>query len=122
VLEPREYMRLIQLYAEYAYVVDSNDWERWPEFFVEHGVYKLQPRENYEQGLPLCLLSLESKAMLRDRVYGAKETMYHDPYYQRHLVGMPRVVTPSMITNRRCLMRDVIETSWLIRMVASSSR
>jgi salicylate 5-hydroxylase small subunit len=91
VLEPREYLRLMQLYTEYALVVDSNDWDRWPEFFVEHGIYKLQPRENHEQGLPLCLLSLESKAMLRDRVYGVKETMYHDPYYQRHLVGMPRV-------------------------------
>jgi salicylate 5-hydroxylase small subunit len=27
---------------------------------------------------------------MRDRVYGV-ETLYHDPYYQRHIVGMPRV-------------------------------
>jgi salicylate 5-hydroxylase small subunit len=26
-------------------------------------------------------------------VYGVKETMYHDPYYQRHIVGTPRVVS-----------------------------
>jgi salicylate 5-hydroxylase small subunit len=30
--------------------------------------------------------------MIQDRVYGVKETMYHDPYYQRHIVGTPRVI------------------------------
>jgi salicylate 5-hydroxylase small subunit len=31
--------------------------------------------------------------MIRDRVYGVKETMYHDPYYQRHIVGTPRILS-----------------------------
>ena len=30
--------------------------------------------------------------MIQDRVYGVKETMYHDPYYQRNIVGTPRVL------------------------------
>jgi salicylate 5-hydroxylase small subunit len=81
------------LYSEYALACDSADWEHWPDFFVEDGTYRLQPRENFEQGLPLCLLALESQAMIRDRVYGVKETLYHDPYYQRHIVGAPRVVS-----------------------------
>jgi salicylate 5-hydroxylase small subunit len=29
--------------------------------------------------------------MLKDRVYGITETLYHDPYYQRHVVGAPIV-------------------------------
>ena len=29
--------------------------------------------------------------MLKDRVYGISETIYHDPYYQRHIVGAPMV-------------------------------
>jgi salicylate 5-hydroxylase small subunit len=29
--------------------------------------------------------------MLKDRVYGITETLYHDPYYQRHVVGTPVV-------------------------------
>jgi salicylate 5-hydroxylase small subunit len=29
--------------------------------------------------------------MLQDRVYGIRETLFHDPYYQRHVVGAPRV-------------------------------
>ena len=80
-----------QLYADYASAVDSGNWDLWPEFFTEQCVYKLQPRENHERGFPLCTLSLTSKGMLKDRVYGIKETLYHDPYYQRHVVGAPMV-------------------------------
>jgi len=49
------------------------------------------PRENHERGLPLATLSFESKAMLKDRVYGIRETLFHDPYYQRHVTGLPLV-------------------------------
>ena len=87
------YFELLSLYSDYAMVCDSTEWEKWPDFFVDTGTYRLQPRENFEQGLPLCLLALESKAMIQDRVYGVKETLYHDPYYQRHIVGTPRIVS-----------------------------
>lgn len=82
---------LQQLYADYAAAVDSGQWDLWPEFFIDDCVYKLQPRENHERGLPLATLALTSKGMLKDRVYGISETLYHDPYYQRHVVGAPVV-------------------------------
>ena len=87
----QDYQDLVQLHADYASAVDSGQWALWPEFFTEQCVYKLQPRENFERGFPLCTLSLTSKGMLKDRVYGIKETLYHDPYYQRHVVGAPIV-------------------------------
>ena len=80
---------LVQLHADYAAAADSGDWSLWPDFFTEDGVYKLQPRENHERGFPLCTLSFDSRASLRDRVYGIQETLFHDPYYQRHVVGAP---------------------------------
>ena len=80
-----------QLYADYAVAVDSGRWDAWPEFFTEQCIYKIQPRENFERGLPLATLALTSKGMLKDRVYGIQETLYHDPYYQRHVVGTPVV-------------------------------
>ena len=85
------HMALSRLYADYALAVDSGHWDLWPEFFTEQCVYKLIPRENHERGFPLCTLSFTSKGMLKDRVYGIQETLYHDPYYQRHLVGAPVV-------------------------------
>ena len=85
----QDYWELVQLHAQYAAAVDSGNWDLWPEFFTDDAVYKLQPRENFDRGLPLATLSFESKAMLRDRVFGIKETLFHDPYYQRHVVGAP---------------------------------
>lgn len=91
-LEPLVYTELLQLYAEYTATVDAGNWDRWPEFFTEDCVYKLQPRENHERGLPLATLHFHSKGMLQDRVYGIRETLFHDPYYQRHVVSLPRVL------------------------------
>jgi len=86
-----DWLALTQLYADYASAVDSGNWDLWPEFFTEQCVYRLQPRENFERGFPLATLSFTSKGMLKDRVYGIKETLFHDPYYQRHIVGPPVV-------------------------------
>jgi salicylate 5-hydroxylase small subunit len=88
-LDFETYQQLIGLYAEYAAVLDSADWDRWPEFFTDECVYRVQPRENFDRGLPLATMSFESKGMLKDRVYGMTETIFHDPYYQRHVVGAP---------------------------------
>ena len=80
-----------QLYADYASAVDSGHWDLWPEFFTEDGIYRLQPRENHERGFPLATMAFTSKGMLKDRAYGIKETLFHDPYYQRHVVSAPIV-------------------------------
>jgi salicylate 5-hydroxylase small subunit len=97
-IDATAYHELVQLYADYAFAVDSGDWDLWPEFFVDACSYRLVPRENHERGLPLATLSFESKGMLRDRVYGIKETLFHDPYYQRHVVGAPLIRAASAET------------------------
>jgi salicylate 5-hydroxylase small subunit len=88
-----DYLQVAQLYADYAQAVDSGNWDLWPEFFTEDCVYKLIPRENHARGFPLATLSFDSKGMLKDRVYGIRETLFHDPYYQRHVVGAPLIHT-----------------------------
>ena len=82
-----DWLALTQLYADYASAVDSGDWDLWPEFFTDDCIYRLQPRENHERGFPLATLSFSSKGMLKDRVYGITQTLFHQPYYQRHLVS-----------------------------------
>ena len=83
------FLEIVRLYSDYAAAVDSAQWDKWVEFFADQCEYKIQPRENYERGFPLATLALLSKNMLKDRVYGIHETLYHDPYYQRHVVGLP---------------------------------
>ena len=85
------FFQLQALYTDYALAIDAGHWEAWPEFFIDACEYKLQPRENHERGFPLSTLSFESKGMLMDRAYAIRETLFHDPYYQRHVVGTPVV-------------------------------
>ena len=90
-LDAATWLALVTLYHAYASALDARAYARWPEFFTDECVYRLQPRENYDRGLPLATMALESKGMLKDRVYGITETLAHDPYYQRHVVGIPIV-------------------------------
>ena len=75
--------------AAYIRCIDTDQLEAWPEFFVSDCLYSVTTLENHRQGLPAGLIWANSQAMLRDRVYGIKETLFHDPYYQRHVVGAP---------------------------------
>ena len=86
-------LALHTLYSDYAAVLDARELDRWPLFFTDDGIYKLQSRENFDRGLPLATLAFESRGMLMDRVYGAAETIYHDPYVQRHIVSLPRLLS-----------------------------
>ena len=81
-----------QLNAVYAAALDEKRFDAWPEFFVEDGRYTLQARENFDRGLPLALMDLESRGMMKDRVYGITQTIYHGPYYTRHVLSPARVL------------------------------
>ena len=82
-----------QLNAAYAAALDDRRFDDWPLFFTEDGHYKLQARENFDRGLPLALMALESRGMMKDRVYGVTQTIYHGPYYMRHVVSAARILS-----------------------------
>ncbi|ARR53786.1 MULTISPECIES: aromatic-ring-hydroxylating dioxygenase subunit beta [Sphingomonadales] len=90
-VETGELAELIQLYAAYAACIDEERFNDWPAFFTEDCVYRLVARENHEAGYPLAIMSLKGVAGLRDRVYGVTSTLFHAPYYQRHVIGLPLV-------------------------------
>ena len=82
-----------RLNADYCAALDEKRFDDWPEFFVADGEYKVQARENFDRGLPLALIALESRGMMKDRVYGITQTIYHGPYYMRHVVSPARVLS-----------------------------
>lgn len=86
-------MELDQLNALYAATLDARRFDDWPDFFLEDGQYKLQARENFDRGLPLALMALESRGMMKDRVYGVTQTIYHGPYYTRHVISPARILS-----------------------------
>lgn len=85
------YQAISALQLHCAQILDSNDLSAWPDLFTTDGVYQLQSRENFDAGLPLSVMHLTSQAMLRDRVYATQHTLYHEPYYQRHVCGAPAI-------------------------------
>ncbi len=72
------YLKLSQFYQEYAAAVDEERWDDWMAMFSE-------------RNLPMAALSLEGQGMLKDRIYGITETIFHDPYMQNHVVSAPRI-------------------------------
>jgi salicylate 5-hydroxylase small subunit len=85
-------LEIDQLNAAYGAALDEKRFDAWPDFFVEEGRYKVQARENFDRGLPLALIALESRGMMKDRVYGVTQTIYHAPYYTRHVVSPAQVL------------------------------
>src|SRR5467141_530526 len=85
-------LELEELYAAYTGCLDEERFEEWPEFFVEHCLYKIIPRENFERGLPLATWLCESKGYLADRVTAIRKTAVYAPRYVRRMVSGIRVL------------------------------
>lgn len=83
-----------QFNVAYAAVLDQQQFDQWPGFFLPQGFYQVQSRENFERQLPLAWLALEGQGMLRDRVYGITQTIYHAPYTMRHVLSPARLALP----------------------------
>jgi anthranilate 1,2-dioxygenase small subunit len=91
-VDPRELRYEVEeLYYEYVECLDDEEFERWPEFFVEDCLYKIIPRENFERNLPIALMRCESKGMLKDRITTVRETSVYAPRMLRHLLSNIRI-------------------------------
>jgi anthranilate 1,2-dioxygenase small subunit len=79
---------------QYAYVhcIDDDRLEEWPEFFTEQCLYKVVPRENVEQNLPIALMYCDSRGMLQDRVVAHRAANLYAPHYYRHMVSAIRIL------------------------------
>ena len=79
--------RLADLYCAYDDVLNDGALERWPELFTDVCVYKVLPRENVEQGLPVAVMYCESRDMLMDRVVAIRETALYAPRIARRMTS-----------------------------------
>ncbi len=79
--------------AAYGDILDRGDYAAWVDLFTEDCLYRVVARENYDAGLPLSIMALESRGMLQDRAYGITNTLFHAPYYQRHVIGVAQILS-----------------------------
>lgn len=79
--------RLADLYCAYDNALNDGELERWPELFADPCVYKVIPRENYDQGFPVAVIYCESRDMLVDRVVAVRETALYAPRIVRRITS-----------------------------------
>src|SRR5258708_38200183 len=85
-------LNVSDLYASYSACLDAGRFDDWPEFFTEDCRYRVVSRENHDRNLPLGTMDLQSRGALLDRVYAVQSTLFHAPYYQRHIIGPARIL------------------------------
>jgi 3-phenylpropionate/cinnamic acid dioxygenase small subunit len=81
-----------RLNSEYAHVLDNERYEEFPELFVEDCLYRVVPRENHLLGLPIAVIHCESRGMIKDRVYAARESTMAEPRTLRHFISNIRIL------------------------------
>jgi 3-phenylpropionate/cinnamic acid dioxygenase small subunit len=81
-----------RLNSEYARILDNERFDEFPDLFVEDCLYRVVPRENHLLGLPIAVIHCESKGMIKDRVYAARESTMAEPRTLRHFITNVRIL------------------------------
>jgi anthranilate 1,2-dioxygenase small subunit len=79
--------RVADLNERYVRCLDDNEFDAWPGFFTEDGIYRIVPRENLDAGLPGSILFFDSNAMRRDRMLCVREVNIYRIHVARHYLG-----------------------------------
>lgn len=112
-------------YDDYYDILDSMNFEEWPELFSEECSYRVVSRENHEAGLPLALVGAESRGMLHDRVTGLRKTQVFAPRYYRRFPGplrfMPATLNGTRIEHNLLVVQTLTDKQSEIVLVAHCS-
>jgi len=84
---------LCDLFAAYGALIDAGDFDAWLDLFAERCTYHIMPVENYQRHLPAGLVFCDSRAVLEDRIRALREANKYNIHTDRHLIGLPRVVS-----------------------------
>ena len=94
-MTPEQQLTVQNLNARYVEAIDDGKLEAWPDFFTEHGRYRITTAENFARDLPLAMIHATSRAMLRDRVRSLRDANVYEGQRYRHVLGAPLVEADS---------------------------
>ena len=80
-------------HCDYAAALDGCEIEKWPGFFTDDALYRVIARDNWDAGLPLCLMLCDGQGMLRDRAYAIAHTEMYAPRCVQHQISLTRVLS-----------------------------
>jgi 3-phenylpropionate/cinnamic acid dioxygenase small subunit len=90
-IDPAILFEVSALNATCAAVLDSDRLEQWPEFFLEHCLYKVTTADNHAKGYQAGIIYADTRAMLVDRVAALREANIYERQRYRHILGMPLI-------------------------------
>jgi len=79
--------KIEDLHSRCCHILDDDRLEAWPDLFTDDGKYRIATAENEARGLPLPVLSCDSRAMMRDRIQSLRHANIYEPQRYRHLVS-----------------------------------
>lgn len=84
-----------RLLVAYARCIDNDELESWPEFFTEDADYRVIPRENFDAGFPICVMSCIGRGMFKDRVVAHRTANIFPVHRSRHILSSPFILSES---------------------------
>lgn len=88
---PEVRLAIEDLISDYAYALDDDALERWPEFFTDDGSYKIITRDNHEAGSALGIMSCDGRGMMSDRILALRTANVFEPHTYCHILGPTRI-------------------------------
>jgi anthranilate 1,2-dioxygenase small subunit len=88
-LDPDLRGRIEDFLSEIALAIDDGAVERWPDFFTPDGFYQIIPREGFEAGHRLGIMTCAGQGMMRDRVAAFRDANIFEPHTYCHVLGRP---------------------------------
>ena len=85
-------LTLCSFNAAYAFAIDSDKLEQWPQFFTEHAIYRITNVENEQDHLLAGIVYADSRDMLEDRVAALRLANIYERQSYRHLLGIPCIL------------------------------
>jgi len=83
--------QLRHFYEKIADLLDQDQIEQFPGYFLDDCMYQVVSRENYSENLPQATIYCDGVAMVRDRVIALRETQVYVPRVWRHFISGTRV-------------------------------
>ena len=59
--------RVDDLFCDYAYCIDDDNPEIWPDFFTDDGLYEVTTKEADQRKLPMAIMRCKGMGQIRDR-------------------------------------------------------
>ena len=101
-------MAVVKFQAEYAYCIDSDELERWPDFFTVDGLYRITNTLNENRGMPIGIVHAAGQPMMRDRITSLRKANVFEAQRYRHLLSLPR-----LLDNGRVVTGFMVVRMWL---------